>query len=298
VRDSCGVGARLHRTVVRFMGGRATSGHKYSVEALWYAARCEPGGQGMGSGVFTDAIRLNAEPDLLRGNTRRSMHSWRICRLLALSALSIALAGNASAGSYSFTGTFTTDDQVQEFLFTVGSTSIVTAETFSYAGGTNQAVMTIPEGGFDPYLSIFDSSGELIGVNNDGTGIVPIDPVVDAGFDSYLSFSNGLAPGTYTLILSQSGNEPVGPTLADGFTETGQPDFTPGWYGCDTGPFCDPNVVNRTGNWAVDIDNVTSASEAGETPVPEPGSLVLFGTGIAGIIVLRRRWLKAARLVA
>jgi len=215
---------------------------------------------------------------------------------MALLAMSLVFAGAASAGSYSFTGTFTTDDQLQEFLFTIGSSTTFTAVTLSYAGGTNQAGAIIPEGGFDPFLAIFNSSGTLLALNDDGTGFVPIDPSTGAASDSYLSLST-LAAGTYTLVLSQTYNQPYGPTFADGYSEAGNPNYTADAFGCGSGYFCDPfGTTNRTGNWALDIDNVSSASEFGEPmTTPEPESILLFGSGIAGLILLLwRRRSKAA----
>jgi hypothetical protein len=212
--------------------------------------------------------------------------------------MSLVFAGAASADNYSFTGTFTTDDQLQEFLFTIGSSTSFTAVTLSYAGGINQAGTTIPEGGFDPYLAIFNSIGTLVAVDDDGTGFVPTDPTTGAASDSYLSYST-FAAGTYTLVLSQTYNEPYGPTFADGYSETGIPDYTAASFGCSSGYFCDPaSTTNRTGNWAVDIDNVRSASEFGEgTTTPEPESILLFGSGITGLMILLwRSRFKAAYL--
>ena len=114
------------------------------------------------------------------------------------------------------------------------------------------------------------------------------DSVTGACFDSYLSES--LTAGTYTLVLSQSDNSPAGGTLADGYTRTGQTDFTSS-FGCSNGEFCDINADNRTANWAVDIDNVTSSSlPGGGGTAPEPATFLLLGGGFAGILVSRRQF--------
>src|SRR5581483_11732334 len=113
-------------------------------------------------------------------------------------------------------------------------------------------------GGFDPFLAIFNSLGNLVQQNDNGTcGQVPMDSVSGACFDSFISQS--LGPGAYTLILSQSPNSPVDNQLVDGYTQTGNPTFTGSFYGCSNGMFCDANGDNRSPNWAVDIDNVTTA---------------------------------------
>jgi len=46
--------------------------------------------------------------------------------------------------------------------FTVTTTSEMQALTFSYGGGVNGAGQTIAQGGFEPYLSLFDSSGNFL----------------------------------------------------------------------------------------------------------------------------------------
>jgi hypothetical protein len=185
--------------------------------------------------------------------------------------------------SFSFTGAFSTDDQLKQFNFTLASGATVTLRTWSYAGGTNQASMVIPEGGFDPWLSLFDSLGnEKQSVDNGTCGQVGMDSVTLSCFDSYISVA--LGAGTYTLILSQSDNQPNDTLLADGFTRTGDPTFT-SMFACSNGQFCDANAANRTNQWAVDIDNVTSASGG----VPEPGTVALLASGLAVIVMLRRR---------
>jgi hypothetical protein len=166
------------------------------------------------------------------------------------------LAGIASVADFSFTGTFSRDDQLQLFTFRVDTTSTVIMRTWSYAGGTNAAGQVIPRGGFDPFLSLFDSSGTLIGENDNGTGFVATDPHTGAAFDSYLQMIS-LVPGTYTLVLTQSDNQPNDGTFADGFTRTGDPTFT-SMFACSNGQFCDISTDNRNGKWAVDIDNVAA----------------------------------------
>ncbi len=206
-----------------------------------------------------------------------------------MAAAYILFGGVSWASTFSFTGSFASDDQLQEFTFTLSSPATVTAVTWSYAGGTNQAGMAIPAGGFDPWLAIFDSSGNLVqSVDNGACGQVGMDLSTGSCFDSFISQS--FSPDTYTLILSESDNQPFDNQLADGYTRTGQGDFTGGEFGCSNGSFCDANSANRTAAWAVDIDNVDIASETG---VPEPGTMLLGAAGLVGIIELRRRYRKA-----
>ncbi len=202
--------------------------------------------------------------------------------ILLVAALALC-AGQAFGASFSFTGAFSTDDQLQSFTFTLSGTNTVTLRTWSYAGGTNQGSMVIPRGGFDPWLSLYNSMGNLLqSVDNGTCGQVATDSVTGACFDSFISQSLGM--GTYTLILSQSDNGPAGTTLADGFIDTGNPTFTSS-FACSNGQFCDSTADNRTNQWAVDIDNVTSIPSG----VPEPGTVVLLASGLAAMVVLRRR---------
>jgi hypothetical protein len=104
-----------------------------------------------------------------------------------------------------------------------------------------------------------------------------------------------LASGTYTLVLSQSDNSPLGPTLGDGFFRTGQGNFTGPLFLGVPGSFIDANPNQRTNAWAVDLLNVDSASDGSATSaVPEPASLTLLGLGLAGMAGRRWRQRKAS----
>lgn len=179
------------------------------------------------------------------------------------------LANSAAAADFSFTGSFSADDDVQLFAFTADGASTVTLRTYSYAGGVQANGNVVLSGGFDPILALFDSNGALIDQNDDGSG-VPSDPMTGSAFDTELSVL--LTAGSYTVAVSQYDNFAVGPNLSDGFDRTGQPLFTAG-YGCSNGQFCDVGANNRTNAWAFDVLNV-------QTAVPEPASALLLGSGL------------------
>ncbi len=207
--------------------------------------------------------------------------------------------GVAAAGNFSYTGAFSQDDQLQVFLFTAPSGSAL-VRTWSYAGGLNDAGQVILPGGFDPILTVFDATGglvassSLVDTNNDGAG-VDTDPATGSAADSLLVLTL-LTPGnTYALILSQYDNSASGLTYGDGFSKSGQGNFTAAEFGCSgTEPFCDSSLAQRNGQWAVDILGAGTASEVTEAgAVPEPGTTLMLVTGLSSLVLLGRRKNKA-----
>jgi len=219
----------------------------------------------------------------------------RLCRFgFGIVAVCLSI-GVAAAGNFSFTGTFSQDDQLQVFQFTAPSASTL-LRTWGYAGGTNFDGNLILPGGFDPILSVFDATGglvsssPLIDYNYDGPGVA-----TDGGnaFDSLLLLTALNPGGTYILILSQNDNSANGSTYGDGFGRSGQGNFTAGAFGCGgTDPFCDLSTAQRNGDWAVDIGGVQSATDItnpGGSGVPEPGTILLLATGLSSLALLGRR---------
>ena len=191
----------------------------------------------------------------------------------------LALAMPANALTISFIGSLSDPDEKQFFTFTLDAAATVAFRTWSYAGGTNAGGMTLPAGGFDPILSIFENDGDLASFLDDGSPSV--DPTTGLAADAFGSIN--LAAGAYTLVLTAHPSFPLGPTLSDGFL--GATDFT------------DINGNVRNSCWAVDIDGATNASVTGSAgscaqyavETPEPEAVALFGLAALGAGWLRRR---------
>ncbi len=198
-------------------------------------------------------------------------------------ALSVA-ALSAQAATLSYTGNLASDNDVQLLSFTVGANSDVTLITFSYAGGDMADGTEVDDGGFDPTLFLFDSTGALIAQNSDGNAKVPVDPASGERYDSYLSVLD-LSAGEYTVAITQYDNEAKEGTLSGGFSET-DPFFT-AKFGCSNGQFCSYDGYNRTSFWALDIQAVERVVPA--VPLPASLPLALAGFGAFGLAARRRK---------
>jgi hypothetical protein len=218
----------------------------------------------------------------------------RAGKLLIAACVLVLSSAVSSADDFSFTGNFSGINDVQLFTFTVGSNSNVVLRTWSYAGGVNAAGQNIAAGGFDPILALFQGTGAsavFVDQNDDGpTGTVAEDPVTGAAYDTYLAVNN-LTPGIYTVSVMDYANFANGPTLGDGFTGGALPDSD---CGAGPGTFCDFTGAFRDSHWAFDILGVESATTPPPTsPIPEPSTIVLLGSGLAGLANVARRRLMA-----
>ncbi len=236
--------------------------------------------------------------------------SLRIIVVAAVCAAGLAMVGSspALATGFSFTGNFAEDDNVQLFAFSTNGSSKVRLISYGYGGGTNAAGTVIPRGGFDPILALFNSSGTLIGQNDDsisttlgacGAGVVTPDALTGQQWDTCLDLPS-LASGNYTVAIMEYANFATGPNLSNGFVQGSSVNFTDAYRCADdpsnTHPFHDVSGVSpgclRNSHWAFDILNVNQATET--NGVPEPISLAVFGAGLAGAVAMRRRRKSAA----
>jgi uncharacterized protein (TIGR03437 family) len=172
--------------------------------------------------------------------------------------LSLLVPTRVLATDFSYSGTFSQDDEVRSFNFTLSQPSKVVIRTFSYAGGVNSAGTTLPRGGFDPTLSVFDANGALIAVNRDaGCDKVAPDAVTHQCWDAYIELQ--LPAGLWRAALTQSENVANGPSLSDAFTYDGAGNFTISPESAKSSGFWDFFPDRRTASWALDIRGADSS---------------------------------------
>lgn len=200
----------------------------------------------------------------------------------------IVLSTNAFADVIlSGTGSFSADDDKQQFSFSLSTSTNVTMRTWSFAGGTNANGQVILTGGFAPILTLFSATGTQDFLGSDAGGVAPgscgsrnVDPGTSFCLDAYMNLS--LTPGDYLLVLTQYDNTANGPSYPDGFLHDGEGNFTGGPFILNAG-----NSYQRTGDWAVDITTPTTT-----VPVPEPstGSLLAMSIGLVVRTMQKRRF--------
>lgn len=192
-----------------------------------------------------------------------------------------------SFAGVAFSGSFSQDDNMLFYQFTIAATSTVTLESFSYGGDG----ASVPAGGFAPVLSVFGVQGPdplaLLGFDNGGAapfGCGPrlIDPASNLCLDAFKTLPS-LDPGTYLVVLTENDNTPNGPDLAGGFNEQGNGNFT-------GGPFLDSFGNQRTPNFDFTISGADSA-----VALPEPSTVSLLIGGLGLLAVKRKMLLRKSR---
>lgn len=191
-------------------------------------------------------------------------------KLLAGLVTGVFLAGMvsvASADSFDFGGNITYQTDVVQFNFTLNNDATnVKVWTDSFDSGVN----------FDPITALWNATtGNLIQENDDDDDINPATQTYyDSGF-----LLQSLNAGDYLFTVAVYDNFANGQNLSDGFYFDSQtPILMANW---------NPESEGNGTYYHVVLDGVDNAS--GSAPVPEPATMLLFGTGLAGLVGLRRR---------
>jgi len=191
--------------------------------------------------------------------------------LAPASATTISVLGSLDGDcSYGCQGNISPGDYAQYaaavYSFTLPSQTAAYAITFSYGGGVNGNGAPIANGGFEPYLSLFDSAGNFLGSTYFGE-TCPAGSTDYQGhcYDVKLDMGT-LAAGTYQLAISAYANMSYAENngtgnLSDGFTGLGN--LFPG----------------EDLHFAFDIVTRADGGPGGE--VPEPASWLLAASGLA-----------------
>jgi hypothetical protein len=248
----------------------------------------------------------------------------KLSRWLTCLAVLVLGAEVARADTFSFTGTLAAPESVQFYSLDLSTSETVTLQTYGFGGGTNAAGTPISPGGTDPFLAIFSGTGSGATILTDAS-LNPFGTSLDVS--NYPSFAGcppagaptiggsaqcgdvamnlpSLAAGIYTVVLAD-GEYQANAIFDNGTLGEGFVDFTGGNATPPAPQFCNilingvpcpannPTLTNPLGNGAFALDVITSGN-ATVNAVPEPGTLLLLGTGLLGLARVRRRRSGAA----